>query len=157
MCSDQLSYTATCLFSAWHCHDSFLTSVTYHHVRSLVKNLRSSPDEKYPAWFPLVSFPTYLCWSPQPDLMRFWRTQNRVSSFAPLTSDARLKMCHWHIFLRLAPCLASSPAFWLLLGSPLHKITIQELWSPQPDLNRWPLPYQGSALPTKLCGHILSH
>ena len=25
---------------------------------------------------------------------------------------------------------------------------------PQPDLNRWPLPYQGSALPPELCGRI---
>ena len=28
-------------------------------------------------------------------------------------------------------------------------------WSPRPDLNRWPLPYQGSALPTELRGHFI--
>ena len=30
----------------------------------------------------------------------------------------------------------------------------KKLWSPRPDLNRWPLPYQGSALPTELRGLI---
>jgi hypothetical protein len=28
-----------------------------------------------------------------------------------------------------------------------------EKWSPHPDSNRRPLPYQGSALPPELCGH----
>ena len=30
------------------------------------------------------------------------------------------------------------------------------LWSPHPDLNRGPLPYQGSALPLSYVGHSLT-
>ena len=37
----------------------------------------------------------------------------------------------------------------------LSTLPTRYIWLPQLDLNQWPIPYQGIALPTELCGNII--
>ena len=71
-----------------------------------------------------------------------------------LAASATLGNCG-HVFRirSLVPSLASCPKD--KYSALVPNLPLSKYWSPQPDLNRWPLPYQGSALPTELCGPSL--
>ena len=60
-----------------------------------------------------------------------------ISIFTRLTHQMR----NYFIFSHLIKFLRCSST-----------VQYRAFWSPRPDLNRWPLPYQGSALPTELRG-----